>query len=98
MCSDCRRIYLNSRQLRSLVCPAVISWRSTHFALQYSFALFGENAMVYVLVFISGRINDSFLFQDDSVLKTVAATLSLTKDVACNEQEWMKLRDTFFPK
>jgi hypothetical protein len=80
------------------VCPAVIKWRSTHFTLQYSFALFGENAMVYVLVFISGRINDSFLFQDDSVLKTVAATLSLTKDVACNEQEWLKLRDTFFPQ
>jgi hypothetical protein len=40
----------------------------------------------------------SCFHQDDSVLKTVAATLAQVKCACCSEQEWLSLRDKYFPQ
>jgi hypothetical protein len=37
-------------------------------------------------------------YQDDSVLKTVATTLAQVKSAASSEQDWLSLRDKFFPQ
>jgi hypothetical protein len=49
-------------------------------------------------VFYSVYFAPHIAFQDDSVLKTVAATLAHVKGAGCSEQEWLTLRDKFFPQ